>query len=394
MKQSYFLTLLIIWIFILLSIKSTLAQTPEKIYGKNKVLKTNDYYLQQKDLWKKEVDINPKNADAWYNYYRASRNAYIVGEENDSLNTKGINRFERLKKIVLEMEKNVPETFEYNYVRWINGNNDQSLFPYLEKAHKISPERSEPLMDLVYYYEIKGDYPQRDKNIETFYHLGEYSPGLLNYSYNMLMGLDKDAIIFTEGDKDTDASLLLQKGMRIREDVKLINVNLLLIKDYRERIFKELGVTAFDIDPFANDDNYNNYRASVIEHFTKNNKNRPIYAAVTVSLPYTKDIKDKLYLTGLAYLYSPTTIDNNELLKKNFEQVYALDYLKVYFPHDISEGNVHRFNENYFLPLAALYKHYLNNGNNLKTEYYKGLAHKIALDSDSMAAFETFFPNK
>ena len=157
MKLSHTLILFLIGFFLFITIKGASAQVPEKIYGKNRVLKTNEYYLQQRDLWKKEVDKNPENADAWYNYYRANRNAYIVGEEKDSLNTKGINRFERLKKIVDEMEKYVPESFEYNYVKWINGNNDQSLFPYLEKAHNVSPDRSEPLMDLVYYYEIKGD---------------------------------------------------------------------------------------------------------------------------------------------------------------------------------------------------------------------------------------------
>ncbi len=36
------------------------AQVPEKIYGKNKVMKPNEYYIQQLGLWKKEVDSNPK----------------------------------------------------------------------------------------------------------------------------------------------------------------------------------------------------------------------------------------------------------------------------------------------------------------------------------------------
>ena len=58
-------------------------------------------------LWEKEIGKNPKNADAWYNYYRANRNAYIKGEEGDSQKAKGISRFDRLKNIIEGMEKNV-----------------------------------------------------------------------------------------------------------------------------------------------------------------------------------------------------------------------------------------------------------------------------------------------
>lgn len=237
-------TLLLLPLSILLFIPSgnLTSQVAEKIYGKNKVLKPNEYYIQQIELWKKVLDSNHRNADAWYNYYRANRNAYIKGEEDNSQKSKGNTRFNRLKKIVDEMEKNVPDSYEMNFVRWLNGNNDQSLFPYLEKAHQLSPQSPEPLMALIFYYEIKGDYTQRNKSIEKYYALGDYSPGLLNYSYNLLAGLDSDAIVFTEGDKDTEAILLLGQGKKYRQDVQLLNVNLLLMNEYRERVFKELGV--------------------------------------------------------------------------------------------------------------------------------------------------------
>jgi hypothetical protein len=143
MKNILFLLTTVL--FVAMNINA-LAQTLEKIYGKNKVLKPNEYYLKQIPLWKKEVDKNPRNADAWLNYYRANRNAYIKGEEDNSQKSKGVSRFDRLKSIVDEMEKQVPNSYEYNYVKWLNGNNDLSLFPYLEKANILSPQSSEPIM--------------------------------------------------------------------------------------------------------------------------------------------------------------------------------------------------------------------------------------------------------
>ena len=374
---------------------NSLAQTPQKIYGKNKVLKSNEYYLQQIPLWKIEVDKNPKNADAWFNYYRANRNAYIKGEEDNSQQSKGISRFDRLKNIVDEMEKQVPNSYEYNYVKWLNGNNDLSLFSYLEKAHNLSPQSSEPIMNLIFYYEIKGDYIKRNENIEAFYKLGGYSPGLLNYSYNLLSALDKNAIIFTEGDKDTEAILLLTQGKKYRPDVQMLNVNLLLIKEYRERIFNELEIPQLDFEPIANEENYEKFQQLIIKLVSENKKTRPVYAAVTVTGAYTNTIIKDLYLTGLAYLYSSNNIDNMPLLGQNVEQVFLLDYLKEYFSiNDISVGNVNSMNGNYLFPFAELSHYYYRIGNISNADYYKKLALKVATDGEILDKYETYFTEK
>jgi hypothetical protein len=371
---------------------NALAQTPEEIYGKNKLLKPNEYYLKQIPLWKKEVDKNPKNADAWYNYYRANRNAYIKGEEDNSQKAKGVSRFDRLKNIVDEMEKQVPNTFEYNFVKWLNGNNDLSLFPYLEKAHQLSPQSSEPIMSLIFYYEIKGNYIKRNESIETYYKLGDYSPGLLNYSFNLLSALDTNAIVFTEGDKDTEAILLLTQGKKYRSDVKMLNVNLLLIKEYREKVFNELEIPQLDFEPITNEENYEKFQQLIIKRVAENKKARPVYVAVTVTKPYTNTINKDLYLTGLAYLYSKKKIDNISLLVQNVEQVFLLDYLNEYFSiGDISIGNVHSMNGNYLFPFATLSLHYLSIGNAVKANYYKKLALKVATEGEILNEYETYF---
>ncbi|MGZ4056917.1 MAG: hypothetical protein ACXVPM_18550 [Bacteroidia bacterium] len=372
---------------------SITAEVPEKIYGKNKVLKPNEYYLHQMDLWKKEIDKNPKNADAWYNYYRANRNAYIKGEEGDSQKAKGITRFDRLKNIVDGMEKNVPNSFEYNFVKWANGNNDFSLFPFLEKAYQLSPNDPDVIMSLIFYYEIKGDYIQRNKHIQEYYNLGEYSPGLLNYSYNMLSGVEKNAIILTEGDKDTEAALLLQYGKGYRRDVQILNVNLVLIKEYRDHVFKELGIEELNFDPLLTDNNFEQFHKVIVEHISKNKNNRPVYVAVNVRDVYTAPVIKNLYITGLAYQYSTIHVDNIPLLKTNMEQNYAIDYLKVYFPHDISFGNVNSMNENYILPLSTLSNYYLLSGDKLKANQYKDLALKIATAADRQDLFKEYFKN-
>jgi hypothetical protein len=381
---------LLSFLFLVISQQSP-AQQPEKIYGKNKVLKSNEYYLLQMELWKKETEKDPKNANAWINYYLASRNSYIVGEEKDTPDAKTVNRFGRLKSIVAGMETNVPQSFEYNFVKWMNGNNDLRLFPYLQKAHELAPAEPGPVFSLIYYYEIRGDYEKRDQYVNAYYKLGDYSPGLLNYAYNMLSGLEKNAIIFTEGDKDTDGTLILQGAKGIRKDVRLLNMNLLLIKDYRDRLFKELEIPPLDIDPFSGDENFERYRKSIVEHVTQNSQHRPVYVGETVRMPYTEPIRDKLYLTGLASLYSTVKIDNFFLLKKNYEETYALDYLDSYLPYDISEGNVHAFNANYLSSLILLSSLYTSAGDVKMALKYKEIALKIANDTGHPEEYKKYF---
>ena len=46
---------------------------PEKVLRIVYEMKSDDWYREQAKLWKKEIDKNPKNAEAWHNYYNAVR---------------------------------------------------------------------------------------------------------------------------------------------------------------------------------------------------------------------------------------------------------------------------------------------------------------------------------
>lgn len=365
------------------------AQVAEKIYGKNKVLKPNSYYLNQLELWKIETEKNPTNPDAWYNFYRASRNAYIKGEEDNSQHSKGKNRFERLQLIVNKMEVYVPDSYEYHYVKWLNSNNNPSQFNYLERAYQLMPNNPEPILSLIIYYEINGNFKKRNEFIEKYNTTGDYSPGLLNYAYNVLIGLDNNALILTEGDKDTEAILLAQ-GKAIRNDVQLINLNLLLIKSYRNRIFNELGIDSLNYDPLLNEQTFQHFQQTIIEHLVSNKNNRPVYTSLTVSKEYTNSIKNN-YLIGLARKYSLQPINEIEILKENIEHKMLLDYLIEYFPTDISIGNVQSINGNYLIPFAQLFNYYKLQGNNNQAEFYISTAYKIAVLADIKNQFDLLF---
>lgn len=384
---------LLLLLFTLL-IPGSFSQTPEKIYGKNQVLKPNSYYLEQIPLWRKIVDEHPQNAAAWLNYYRASRNAYIKGEEGNAQGNKGEKRFLRLQNIVTEMEQQVPDSYEFHFATWLNGNNDLELFPHLEKAHALAPEEPEPLMALMLYYEITGDYALRDSSSITYIACANYSPGLLNYSHNLLSALAENALLLTEGDKDTEAAFLLQGAWGYRKDVRVLNINLLLNPAYRERVFAELQIPQLDFNPLENDENYARFQSQLIDRVAANGDGRAVYAANTVSKGYTSSIPEKLHCIGLASRYESSGADYTEILRKNVEEIYALDYITLYLYNDISLGNVHSINGNYFAPFSLLSTYYQGLGNTEKHLYYKQMAQKVALESDEYYKYQEYYGEK
>src|SRR5688500_8704138 len=105
--------ILILALFISASLS---GQKPEKIYPNAREQKSLPYLRQQSVLWQKEVQKDPKNAEAWYNYYYANRNLGF----NDTTRTPQ-EKDAVTKKIVDDMGAAIPETYEYNLVRWQSG---------------------------------------------------------------------------------------------------------------------------------------------------------------------------------------------------------------------------------------------------------------------------------
>lgn len=339
--------------FALFYASAALAQKAEPIQSLTKVCMSNEYYTKQAELWKAELDKNKSNTKAWFNYYRANRYMHIASE-NDTV--RGNSRFDRLKSIIDDMEKSIPNTFEFNYLKWLNSGNDLTQFKYLEKAYEIDPEREEAYPDFVSGYEFMMMPEKRDLFAKKWYNKGSVSPGYLNYNYNVLMSLNQNAVLLTVGDNDTYPLWILQAQFGIRKDVQVINLSMLYIESYIKQLSNTLQFEF--INPMESYDNARLYVTSIVKRIAENKLNRPVYTALTVDEKFTNPVSDKLYLVGLAYAYNKDKFDNIALLKKNMEQNFALDYLQNKFYIDNSESSINLANGNYLVPMITLYDHY------------------------------------
>ena len=393
---------LLFWIYIASSIYAN-AATPQKVYSVAKENRNAEWYQDQIDAWKKVLDKNKNNPEAWQYYFTATRmlSNCIPPTTNEEIE----NSFKRTENLLNDMKKAVPNSFEYYYCKaWdLVGTNKAETegFEALSKAAEIDPNRAELYSFFVIHYEKKQDLTNRKKYNEKWYRSNSVSPILKYFAYNMLESVEDDAIIITSGDNDSYPLWMLQDAENIKPGVFILNYNLMMIDSYREKIFKSLNMPILELveDDFNPGENFFKMPAvqKILQHLMKKS-GRPVYFSNTNYPDLYSDYNDKLYLTGLAFKYSETSIDNIAILRNNFENVFQLDYLKRYLHYEPYYSASYFTNMTYIPALIKLYQHYKvcnDNHNMLKirkiAESIFAISKKIdeaGFDKDLMKNFE------
>ncbi len=384
---SYF-TLFIVVALLSCHAGNTEQMKPEKVLRIVYEQKPNEWYVQQEALWKQEVDKDPKNPENWYNYYNAVRYARF----EETIETKS--KKEKLSRIIEEMGKAVPNTYDYYLLKFWNSYNLKDI-SLIEKAYNLDPERPDAYYPFISYYESNGDEGKMKEFCTKLYESEDIAPGLLNYNYNVLMSTKNNAVLFTNGDNDTYPVWVLQKARNIRNDVTVLNISISKEgKDYLQKKFKKSGITIDYSKLPAPDDE--NYAATLCKLISESNPSIPVYFALTVYSNFTNTLKDDLYLVGMAYRYSPERIDNLAILRKNFEENLHLDYLQEdwYASKFPATSLMPHFNMNYVAPMLMLAVHFQTAGETQKAERYKNNALDIAKKAGKEKEIEKYIAEK
>jgi hypothetical protein len=361
------------------------SDKPEKVYSVIYVQKPNDWYINQAELWKAEIDRDPQNAGAWRNYYSAVRYARYT----ETIKTK--EKKQRLREIIDDMGKAIPNSYEYYFLKNKNDGNIHNI-EYLLKAYEIDPEQPELYSDFVGHYEFIGDEKKMAEFLQKWYKSQELAPGLLHYNYNVLMSTDKNAILFTNGDNDTYPVWMLQMTKGVRTDVTVINVSLMMAeKKYLNRKLMEKGIK-IDYDELPA------YRtrefvSALGKYIADNYPDVPVHLALTLWGKYFEPIKDNLYIVGLTYKYSDERLDNVALIKKNIHN-FRLDYLSYdwYSENYLATSLMHKLNLNYVASIVSLVEHYYQSGEREQAKLWLdralSLAEKAGYDEELLNDLE------
>lgn len=321
----------------------------QTVYSIIKQQQSTEWYETQAKLWKQELTSTPSNADAWLNYYTANRMLKLCNKGKTQ---------QDLNNIVSDMAKAIPATFEYHYVAHWNYGIDKTEdgYSHLDKALSLGPNRIELLDDLLTQYELTRNLEQAKTTSKKWFESNDMAPGLYAWNYNMLIGLESNAILITSGDNDTYPALVLQYAQNIRTDVAVLNNSLLGVDSYRDNYFDELGIPHFSIK-LEDCSSWYEHHKKMIDHI-KTHTRRPLYFAVSAQPFLYEDFKSDIYNVGMAYRWSSQKFDNIAVIKRNFEKKYLLDHLKIDLDNHISRGVVATMNRNYLIPLLTLYNHY------------------------------------
>lgn len=360
---------------------TSFAQERQTVYSITQERHEIPWYETQLSLWEKYLKDHQEDAAAWYNYYSAARAIKNLNWENrEEYKAWG----KECTKIANDAYNAVPNSFEANHIIWWDSGNDESKRSFLMRAHEIDPNDTRAFDDLMIYYEINRDMEKFKELCIKIYESGELPASILNWGYNVLSELDENAIVFTSGDNDTYALWIVQQVKGFREDVTVVNSYLITLKAYQEKIFRELGLREF-----------NGEIEGVHKAIFENKQEIPVYVDVCAVRFFEKDsIKDKLYLTGLAYKYCNDEFDNTSIIKRNYEKRYLLDYLTEQFSVHQSDGIAKSFTELYIPSMIKLYKHYRDSEETTKKENLEKLLLKIGEETDQTETIENLISHK
>lgn len=357
--------------FLLLFSANQLFSQKETVYSIVIQPQSVEWYQNQLNLWSAEITKNDNNPEAWQNAYIAMRMLKIngAGKTQDDLNA-----------FITKMQKAIPNTYEYHYLTYYNGaavgDKYDNQFHHIEKAYKIDLRRTEIYPDLVSYHLLKGNKEDYNKFSKLWFNSNSMSTNLLNFGYNVLASCEDKSVLITNGDNDTYPLFLVQEAMNYKPNVEVLNIYLLQKDDYRNRVFKKLGVKPFDNKVEDYEDPYS-FMKDIVKHL-ENELSIPLYYSSTVNPALYEASKDKVYVTGLALKYSENKFDNIAILKKNVEQNFKLDYLSTNFFDDISKQIVYNSNQSYLTGFLTLYSHYVKSGDILKQQWLGNILKNIA----------------
>jgi len=240
-----------------------------------------------------------------------------------------------LNELVEKIKAFDEESFEYNYVLYVNGNYNTELSPALFKAYAFDNTNEGVIKEMLGFYVLTSNTAKQKEfltKVQKFYTAAEIA-----YYADALP--DSKAIVVTSNQEDMYGFLVAQQVNGIATNVQVINMDFMKNATYRKMVSATVGIT--DQDFVGNE---KTYLKTMLRAATSK-----VYISATVPQDYLSLVSDNVFLTGLSYQYG------------SIDQFTALNefWLKIK-TKDMSQLALTRYSEkylyaNYLPPLLTLY---------------------------------------
>jgi tetratricopeptide (TPR) repeat protein len=289
-------------------------ERPEHIVSLRQVMYDSATYAKLARMWKDYYEVYPSE-EAYGNWMYASKYAELPDYE--SLVTRGVDKYPS-SPVLLYLLGNYKSSRQNN----LEG------MQFLEKSAALDPRYMDPWYALVVAYMSQGDREKTDVALRRLLEGGAVQEVVMDFCYNMIAGLDSNAILITNGDNDTFPNWILTRIVRFRPDVNIVNRSLLNVDWYTREIVKD-GVPPFITSAGIDSLNkaiareFEQLKGSAIPHeqpplygdrlvgriiATGQRTGRPVYFACTVERnQFLKAIESRGRALGLVTLVTSTT---------------------------------------------------------------------------------------
>ncbi len=300
------------------------AAAPERIYSKRIRYFSTERYKELRDEWKAWAETHPGDPMGWTEFAKAARYA---GEPCEA--------YLGYAKKAIEFDPSYAEAHAV-----LGGSNWRQYCPSapedpsnaireLEKALELDPASRDPHYMLWPMKLYQGKTDEAAGHLKSLIRGGDFPEFLLDLAYNMLVAVEPNAIILTNGDNDTYPPLALQAARGIRPDVAIVNLSLLNTVWYRKLMME--GPLAIPLPAIDEDAPGPQAGAAVMglqEKLAGAGWTRPLYVAVTVHRP-SLPLPNRLSLEGVVYRVLPEQGSEAEVdvekLAENLGKNYRLE---------------------------------------------------------------------
>lgn len=375
---------------LLLTLFPAILFAQETVYSIIEIKRENSFYEEQFQLWKAETKKNPKNVEAWGNLYRAARyNNFPAALREEAAR-------EELAKIVEDMLKAIPNTYEaYEIAAW-NAPFGKEKYNYLKKAYAIDPSQPRILEGMFSYNYRKGNWKEAHKNMNDWYETGAMAPQLLQYCNNFLACIEKNGVFITQGDNDSYPTWMLQIAQNVRPDVAVINASILMDIDFARKVLAlydlKVDESAYDYLGLDQPDSYERM-GLFIKHLAEKNPDRKVYLPIACNRDLYESLSGRLYVVGTVNQFNPKHFDYMALLKRNWHnkvQLQYLDFTPYSTKYNYSAAGLPSTVLHYFYPIFILYRHYTEAGESQNATEMLELGKKLSVKIGNPDEYKRF----
>lgn len=312
------------------------------------------WYVEQKEAWKAETQKNATSETAWLNYYNAARYMSWYQQEDTTA-----------RQVVREMEAAIPNSYTFNYCAYresVSGKGYGDPKTYAEAALTKLPDNMQffDFDQWVCYLAMQGDERRMKTMAKRYFDSGLYSEAVLRYSYNELAGMDEDGIYIGNGDAAIIPKWLIQEGMGLFRDKTIVCAPFLMVKEYREWLFRKLGIELPVLKEPQKAEDYDDNEVALINAIIGKYGSKVYFSPLNYN--DNNYWKKNLYNEGLLLKYSNKPYNNLAVKRNNVEKRYMMEYLLVSFRPEWTAGQ--RLSANYAVLLADLLPYYAKHDKN------------------------------